>query len=72
VQNRRPENKAPAAELFFINANGAEQAGERGNFGKSVRAVGTGGVVVEQGDRRVPPRAAYTNKNRGGGKNSFC
>lgn len=50
VQSADQRMRAPQLELYFTR-NGSGQAGSGGTSQIS-RAVGTGGVVVEQGDRR--------------------
>ncbi|HEV2101483.1 MAG TPA: LptA/OstA family protein [Candidatus Acidoferrum sp.] len=59
VQSADQKMRAPQLELFFARA-GADKQGNGGTSQIS-RAVGTGGVVVEQGDRRgTAERGLYT------------
>jgi lipopolysaccharide export system protein LptA len=59
VQSADQKMRAPQLELFFTRT-GADNEGNRGTSQIS-RAVGTGGVVVEQGDRRgTAERGLYT------------
>ncbi|HET6931586.1 MAG TPA: LptA/OstA family protein, partial [Candidatus Acidoferrum sp.] len=59
VQSADQKMRSPQLELFFTRT-GADKAGNGGTSQIS-RAVGTGGVVVEQGDRRgTAERGLYT------------
>jgi len=59
VQSADQKMRAPQLELFFTRT-GADKQGNGGTSQIS-RAVGTGGVVVEQGDRRgTAERGLYT------------
>jgi lipopolysaccharide export system protein LptA len=59
VQSADQKMRAPQLELFFTRT-GADKQGSGGTSQIS-RAVGTGGVVVEQGDRRgTAERGLYT------------
>ena len=59
VQSADQKMRAPQLELYFTRS-GSSQAGAGGTSQIS-RAVGTGGVVVEQGDRRgTAERGVYT------------
>jgi len=59
VQSADQKMRAPQLELFFTRT-GADKQGNGGTSQIS-RAVGTGGVVVEQGDRRgTADRGLYT------------
>ena len=59
VQSADQKMRAPQLELFFTRS-GADKQGNGGTSQIS-RAVGTGGVVVEQGDRRgTAERGLYT------------
>jgi lipopolysaccharide export system protein LptA len=59
VQSADQKMRAPQLELFFTRTGGDKQRG--GGASQISRAVGTGGVVVEQGDRRgTADRGLYT------------
>ena len=59
VQSADQKMRAPQLELFFTRT-GADKQGN-GGASQISRAVGTGGVVVEQGDRRgTADRGLYT------------
>src|SRR5882724_2939530 len=59
VQSADQKMHAPQLELFFTR-NGSDKQGN-GGASQISRAVGTGGVVVEQGDRRgTAERGLYT------------